>query len=146
MPATAAPLNIQLRASFRLKCLWLLVYGLVLVLLLCLPMEAVQKLGLMGVWVLLSGRAYKGWRSLGAVTSLHLHDDRLRLATDDGHVAVELNGSPLVTYGLMILPLKSHKKSWQLVLLSDSADSEDLRRLRVWLSWRAGQRSRASAA
>lgn len=145
MPATAAPLNIQLRASLRLKWLWLLLYGLVLVLLLYLPMEAVQKLGLVGIWALLAGRAYNAWRSLCAVTSLHLHDDRLRLAADGGHMAVELNGSALVTYGLMILPLKSHKRSWQLVLLSDSADSEDLRRLRVWLSWRAGQRSAADA-
>jgi toxin CptA len=83
-----------------------------------------------------------------SVVALDFSDrGQLRVRTRDGHWhAGRVLGSSLVSPALVILNirLESRRLPVHVVIPGDSADAEDLRRLRVWLRW--GPRATADAA
>ena len=66
-------------------------------------------------------------------------DDKFSIQTRRGEwLECELLGSTYVTYFLTILNLKAidSGKNKRAVILPDSLDAEDFRKLRVWLRWK----------
>lgn len=116
-----------------------LVAALVLALL-----PAALWLEISGTALLLFSAAYTirhhAWRhGRSAVTALHFTDrEQLRVRMHDGtwH-AGRILGSSTVGISLTVLniALNDRRLPLHVVLLSDSLDTEDFRRLRVWLRW-----------
>lgn len=78
----------------------------------------------------------------GSLIGLRLHADRrceFRLRSGDWQEAEVLGGSFVAPY-LTVLNLRpaDSRLARHLVILPDAVDSEDFRRLRVWLKWRQG--------
>jgi hypothetical protein len=117
---------------------------------------AVHILALAAAWLSLAGWAahvvasgvlFSGAASLAkvlqlipaAVVSLVLHADGRAAWRDRGGVWHEgrYGGEHYVSPALVVVQLRpSERRVRRLVLASDSAPAEDLRRLRVWLRWR----------
>ena len=83
-------------------------------------------------------------RAPDAVVALEIAaDDALSIQTRRGDwIRCEVLGSTYVTYFLAILNLKEQGSGRvkRAVILPDSIDGEDFRRLRVWLRWKGEQR------
>ncbi len=84
-------------------------------------------------------------RAPDAVVALEIaSDDALSIQTRGGDwIRCEVLGSTYVTYLLVILNLKDleHGRVKRAVILPDSIDAEDFRKLRVWLRWKGEQRA-----
>lgn len=84
-------------------------------------------------------------RAPDAVVALEIaSDDALSIQTRRGDwIRCEVLGSTYVTYLLVILNLKDleYGRVKRAVILPDSIDAEDFRKLRVWLRWKGEQRT-----
>jgi toxin CptA len=97
-----------------------------------------------GALLLLLSAAYTmrghAWRrGRGAVTALHFSDrEQLRVRMYDGawHAGRVLGSSTVgIRLTVLNIALDGSRLPLHIVLLSDSLDAEDFRRLRVWLRW-----------
>jgi toxin CptA len=83
-------------------------------------------------------------RAPDAVVALEIaSDDALSIQTRRGDwIECEVLGSTYVTYFLAIVNLKDQGSGRvkRAVILPDSIDAEDFRKLRVWLRWKAERR------
>ena len=133
---------IELRPSRRLALVLLAAHLAALALLATLPVA---------LWWLFSGAAlvllsalrsithHALRRSPGSVQALEFADRmQLRVRTRDGswHSGCILSNST-VGVALLVLNIRIEGRRWptHVVITSDSLDTEDLRRLRVWLRW-----------
>jgi hypothetical protein len=139
MPA-ASTLQFDLKPSLRLAALLLVAHAL------ALAAAWVSLAGwpqvLVGFGVLLSGTGCLAevlHRSSRAAVALALREDGSASWRDRNGVWHEggLGGDHFVSAALVVLGFDQtgRGRKW-LVLMSDSASSEDFRRLRVWLRWR----------
>ena len=84
-------------------------------------------------------------RAPDAVVTLEFaSDDTLTIQTRRGNwIRCEVLGSTYVTYFLSILNLNEQGggRTKRVVILPDSIDAEDFRKLRVWLRWKEERRS-----
>jgi len=142
---------IELRPSRRLALLLGAAHAGVMLLLPVLPLASWMQAAL-GAMLLLSAlhaiHRHALRRGDHSVVALDFSDrEQLRVRTSDGqwHQGRVL-GSTLVSAALIILNLRldAHRLPLHVVIPGDTADAEDLRRLRVWLRW--GPRKAADAA
>ncbi|MGE0558269.1 MAG: protein YgfX [Burkholderiales bacterium] len=142
---------IVLRPSRRLVLLLGAAHAGVLLLLPVLPLAPWTQ-AVLGALLLFSAmdaiRRHALRRGVHSVVALDFSDrEQLRVRTREGHWhAGQVLGSSLVSPALVILNLRLESRFLpvHVVIPGDSADAEDLRRLRVWLRW--GPRATADAA
>lgn len=132
---------IALRPSRRLALLLAAAHAGVLLLLPALPLAPWTQ-AVLGALLLFSAmdviRRHALRRGVHSVVALDFSDrEQLRVRTRDGWHAGQVLGSSLVSPALLILNirLESRRLPVHVVIPGDSADAEDLRRLRVWLRW-----------
>lgn len=134
------PILVSLRPSRQLAYLLAAAHVLAAVAVLTLHAAAWLKTGLLA---LLIASAFHSLRRVGQmpVSALHL-DPRgeCAITTKVGarETAILLSETTLLP-GLIVLALDIAGRRHPLVLLPDSAPVDDLRRLRVWLRYRAGK-------
>ena len=133
--------EIELKPSRRLGLLLAAMAGLAWAGLWLAALPLWIQLGL-GVGVV--ALSLRGWRGMRQPVRLRLRADgrvQLRGATDDWE-EVEVRGDSYVSTALIVLRYRTTGgQANALVLLPDSADAEDLRRLRVLLRWAPRTRS-----
>ncbi len=137
--------GIELKPSRRLGLLLLGMTVLALVAIHLAAMPGAIRLALgaaaigLGVW---------GWRQARRTEALRVAaDGRLQCLDDAGEWRdVEVLGDSLVSPALIVLRYRvADKRVRSLALLSDSADADDMRRLRVSLRWTRRIRSDTSS-
>ena len=88
-------------------------------------------------------RQYALLRSPNAVVAIDIaSDDALSIQTrSGGRIECKVLGSTYVTAFLAVLNLREKDSGAvrRAVILSDSVDKEDFRKLRVWLRWKGGK-------
>lgn len=126
-------LDIPLRPSRLFAGGVCFLYGLTGVLLILsstpLGLKILLLCGLLG----LSWRVWREWRLLMSIQRLQVLPQSYRLITASGEMELTGGYQTLVTSRLMILHLHNDSRTLRLPLLNDTAASDDLRRLRVWL-------------
>lgn len=141
----------ELRPSLRIALILGLVHLGALLVLAALPLAL--SLQTAGAVLLLLSTAYTmrrhAWRrGRGAVNALHFSDrEQLRVRMYDGtwHAGRVLGSSTVgVICTVLNIRLTDHRLPVHVVIMSDSIDTEDFRRLRVWLRW--GPREAVEAA
>lgn len=136
-------MNITLRPSRILTAILVLAHGsaIAMVALAGMPLW----LGLIAIAALVASLVFDVrqtalLRAPDALITLEIaSDDRLSIQTRRGEwIECEVLGSTYVTSFLTILNLKviDSGKNTRAVLLPDSLDAEDFRKLRVWLRWK----------
>ncbi len=110
-----------------------IIYGGVFLLLCLLPMSPLVKTGLLAAFIACLWSAILNWRSMKAVNRLVLEEGRLRLLVEGRQQGVEVGKSTLVHPWVIILPVRNAYFRKTLLLFPDTANADDLRRLRVWL-------------
>lgn len=146
------PLNIVLRPSRQLLVLLVVAHLLVLFMLQFLPFVWWARLAL-AVCVAASCFYYLARDALlflpSSCVGLHLDEGRCVLSYKSGeNLSGILDAGSTVTPLLMVLKLRSaeeKRSTCSVVLLSDSADAEVLRKMRVFLRWSALQANNPSA-
>lgn len=137
--------EIELKPSRRLGLLLLGGVVLALVAVALADVSAVVALALgaaviaLGVW---------GWRRAAPVASLRIAADGRLQCLDDAAVwrDAEVLGDSFVSTALIVMRYRTGGRPVRtLTLLSDSADADDLRRLRVSLRWGRHTRSDTSS-
>lgn len=115
----------------------LLLYGISFPILLFANLPIFLRLLLLLAAAGLSVHAWRAWRKVMSFQRLLVLQDGFRLVRVDGEEIEAKGGAKsLLTGHLIILHLVSAQGVYWLPLLLDSADAEDLRRLRVWLRCR----------
>lgn len=141
------PMNIGLHRSSFLGLALALTHALAVVAVLAPPWPAALKATLLagiGVSAILAWR-----RRLQVVDRLRLLDDgrlECRLAGEEGFVEASLRGTATVHPWLTVVHLEIGGRRRAIVVLPDSMQTEDFRRLRVWLRWRAAFSETENAA
>ncbi len=126
-------LNLDIRPSRLYLSAITIIYGSIFLLLCLLPMAFVFRAVLLAGFFACLWSATRNWQSLKAVRRLVLEQGRLRLLVDGRQHRVEVGKSTLVHPWLVILPVRNACFRSTLLLFPDTANADDLRRLRVWL-------------
>jgi len=135
-------IKFNFKPSYYLLAILSLATLLSLVVIICMPLSTGFK-ALLIVLVLSSTTFYIARDALGLLlgswVALEIDaQDQFLLITRNGvrYQVIVLPESLVASY-LIVLQLKLKKQFWRksLVLLPDSANPDDLRRLRVWLKW-----------
>ena len=130
-PSGILALALTLMAGAALACAWISLPGLAFV-----PVAA----GIALAWASHLAQALQ--RGKGAVRALELGaQGRARWQDGSGQwQEAEILPSSYASDWLVVVNMRgSGRRDRSLVLLPDSAAAEELRRLRVWLRWRAGR-------
>jgi toxin CptA len=133
--------EIELKPSRLLGLVLLGMAGLALAAICLAAMPGTVRL-VLGAAVI--GFAAWGWRQARCAAVLRMQaDGRLQSRDEQGEWRdVEVLGDSLVSPALIVLRFRTHSKRVRtLVLLADSADADDLRRLRISLRWARRTRS-----
>lgn len=134
--------EIELKPSRLLGLLLLVMAALALaaIRLAVLPVAVQLALG-----AVVTGLSAWGWRQARCTEALRMTTDGRLQCRDEqqgGWADVEIMGDSLVSPALIVLRYRaSGKRVRSLTLLPDSADADDLRRLRVSLRWARRTRS-----
>lgn len=107
----------------------------VLLLLCLLPTSWEWRLLLMALFGVQVVVAYRAWYSHRKLQWISLEQGRLRIKVDGEMLAVLAGSSRLVSYRLIVLPVRNAFYRKTLLLFPDMATAEDLRQLRVWLNF-----------
>lgn len=137
--------GIELKPSRRLG---LLLLGMTALALLAIYLAAMPGAIRMALGAAAIGLGVWGWRQARRTEALRVAaDGRLQCLDDAGEWRdVEVLGDSLVSPALIVLRYRvADKRVRSLALLSDSADTDDLRRLRVSLRWTRRIRSGTSS-
>ena len=137
--------GIELKPSRRLG---LLLLGMTALALVAIHLAAVPGAIRMALGVAAIGLGVWGWRQARRTEALRVAaDGRLQCLDDAGEWRdAEVLGDSLVSPALIVLRYRvADKRARSLALLPDSADADDLRRLRVSLRWTRRIRSDTSS-
>lgn len=126
-------LDIPLRPSRIYAAGLCLLYGFTLVILVAAALNTVLKLLLLAGLFGLGWHTWREWRRLSIVKRLQILPQTYRVITEREEWELTAGHQTLVTRRLIILHLRESGRSLRLPLFQDTAASEDLRRLRVWL-------------
>ncbi|WP_296640505.1 protein YgfX [Thiobacillus sp. 65-1402] len=137
--------EIELKPSRRLG---LLLLGMTMLALAAIHLAAVPAAVQLALGMAVIGLGVRGWRQARRTDALRVAaDGGLQCLDDAGEWRdVEVLGDSLVSPALIVLRYRvADKRVRSLALLSDSADADDLRRLRVALRWTRRIRSGTSS-
>lgn len=126
-------LDIPLQPSRIFAVSVIFLYSLTGVLLAVSSMAFTLKILLLCVLLGLGWHVRRKWQLLSSIQRLQVLPQAYRLVTANGEMELAGGHQTLVSNGLVILHLRDDKRALHLPLLQDSAATEDLRRLRVWL-------------
>ena len=138
-------LKASLRPSHILAAILILAHGAAITVVALVGMQ--QWLQLLAIAALLANLAYVVARAAllrgsSAVVALEVtSDNALSIQTRSGEwIECEVLGSTYVVSFLTVLNLREIEKGSvrHIMILPDSMDAEDFRRLRVWLRWKHG--------
>jgi toxin CptA len=131
----AAPLSIPLKPSRRLLAVQL---GAHLLAVLAVLLSTIP--GWLAALLLAAvGLSLSRWRKADLPASLILHGDGRceKVGADDTANEVVVLPQTVVLSWLVVLRHRQQGRTGAWVLVADSLDAEDFRRLRLWLRWRA---------
>jgi toxin CptA len=127
--------EIELKPS---RLLGLLLLGMAALALAAIHLAALPGILQLGLGAIVIGLGARGWRQRLPVATLRIAaDGRLQCLDDAAEWGdAEVSGDSFVSLLLIVLRYRTtDKQRVTLVLLPDSADADDLRRLRVSLRW-----------
>ena len=133
------PVTLTLRPSRRLALLLLAVHGGALVLVAAIALPVWIKLALLPAIFWSAWRALKRIRGGQRIAFLMLRSDGRLDCTrcNDQVVEARIHPHTTVTPQLTVILLRIDKRIEPLVVLTDSLNAEEFRKLRLWLLWQA---------
>jgi toxin CptA len=136
-------LKIALRSSRLLAVIMALAHGAAIAVVVLVdipvPVKAVAAAGLAGYWLVIVRRQSLLLTADSAVAIEISSDGNFSIQTRRGEWSeCEVLGSTYVTPWLTVLNLRESedRASRRIVILPDSVDAEDFRKLRLWLRWK----------
>ncbi len=139
-------LKISLRPSWILAAILAVAHGtaIAMIALISLPLWLqLIAIAALVLSLMFNARQYALLRSPNAVVAIDIaSDDAFSVQIRSGdRIECEVLGSTYVTAFLAVLNLREKDSGAvrRAVILSDSVDKEDFRKLRVWLRWKGGK-------
>ena len=137
LPVSAPQLDLALSPSRIYGAGLALLYGTIFPIIALAPMTALARAAFLLGAIGLAWSAWKAWQRQASVKRLVVLSESFRLVLANGQEVEAIGGSQTVlTSRLIILHILAGRDVYWMPLLPDSIDSEDFRRLNVWLRCR----------